>query len=127
MRYYLIGQTPVPGPYGMDFAAMGIVLDAPQFDDLDRELPLFRRRLGEWGMESTSPVGTLIVGETTAELARTVRNHPTADFFLPERYLDAVAASAAAAQEVVPTPPGHFLLLARQIQPAAGRQWSCNP
>ncbi|HMD72085.1 MAG TPA: glycosyltransferase family 39 protein [Bryobacteraceae bacterium] len=127
VRYYLIGQMPVSGRYGMDFAAMGIVLDAAQFDGVGRLLPAFRRRLGEWGMKSTAPVGTMIVGSTAADLARTMGNHPTTDFFLPERYREAVSASAAAAHEIVPTPPGHLLLLARETHPAAPPKWSCNP
>jgi len=126
-RYYLIGHTPVSGRYGMDFAAMGIVLDADRFDDLGRWLPFFGRQLRDWGMESTGPVGTLIVGSSAAGLARTIRNHPTSDFFIPEGYREAVSAAAAAAHEIVPMPPGHFLLLARETHPAAPPRWSCNP
>jgi hypothetical protein len=126
-RYYLTGQMPVSGRYGMDFAAMGIVLDAAQFDGLDPLLPVFRRNLREWGMESTSPVGTLIVGSTTADLARTIRNHPATDFFLPGRDRQAASSSAADAHEIVPAPPGYFLLLARETHPAAPPRWSCEP
>jgi hypothetical protein len=127
VRYYLIGQLPVTGQYGMDFAAMGIVLDAARFDDPGGSLPVFRRRLREWGMESASPVGTMIVGSTTADLARTIQHHPATDFFLPERDREAIAASATATHDMVPMPPGHFLLLARQTHPAAPPKWSCNP
>jgi hypothetical protein len=127
VRYYMIGQMPVSGRYGMDFAAMGIVLDADRFDDPGRWFPVFRRQLREWGMESTSPVGTMIVGSTTAGLARTIGNHPATDFFLPDSYREAVSASATPAHEIVPMPPGHFLLLARQSRPAAPPRWSCNP
>jgi len=126
VRYYLIGRTPASGPYGMDFAAMGIVLDSAQFDDLGRALPDFRRQLHEWGMDSTGPVGTLIVGSNMADLARTIGNHPSTDFFLPERDREAVAAAAAASHDVIPTPPGYFLLLARETHPAAPPRWSCK-
>jgi hypothetical protein len=126
-RYYMTGQMPVTGRYGMDFAAMGIVLDAAQFDGLDRLLPVFRRQLHEWGMESTRPVGTMIVGSNTADLERTIRNHPSTDFFLPERDREAASAAGAATHQVVPMPPGHILLLARETQPAAPPKWSCEP
>jgi hypothetical protein len=127
VRYYQIGRMPVSGQYGMDFAYMGLVIDAAQYDDLERWLPLFRRHLREWGMDSSRPVGSMIVAATPADLARNIRNHPATDFFLPERYRGAVAASAAATHELVPMFPGRFFLLARQTHPAAPPQWSCNP
>jgi 4-amino-4-deoxy-L-arabinose transferase-like glycosyltransferase len=127
VRYYPIGEAPVSGRYGMDFASMGVVLDAAQFDGLDGLLPVFRRQLREWGVESTSSVGAIIVGSTTADLARTIRNHPSTDFFLPERYGEAASASAVATHEIVPVPPGYFLLLARETHPAAPPKWSCEP
>jgi hypothetical protein len=126
-RYYQIGRVPVSGPYGMDFAYMGLILDAAQFDDPARWLPVFRRHLQEWGMATTRPIGTMIVGATVEDLARNIRNHPATDFFLPERYRDAVAPSAALAHDIVPMSPARFFLLARETRPAAPPKWSCNP
>jgi hypothetical protein len=126
-RYYQIGPMPVSGRYGMDFAYMGIVLDPAQYDDLYRWLPLFRRHLLEWGMDTTAPVGTMIAGATLADLARTIQNHPATDFFVPEGYREMIAASAARTHELVSTPPGYFFLLARQTHPAPPPKWSCDP
>jgi hypothetical protein len=126
-RYYQIGRIPSSGAYGMDFASMGLVLGAAQYDDLDRWLPVFRRHLHEWGMESTEAIGTMIVAASVDELARNIRNHPTTDFFIPERYREAVAASAALDHEIVPMPPARFFLLARESHAAAPRKWSCEP
>jgi hypothetical protein len=127
VRYYHVGGMPVSGPYGMDFASMGIFLDAAQYDDLDRWLPVFRRHLREWGIETTDAIGAMIVAPTPAGLARNIRNHPTTDFFLPERYREAVAGSAASTHDIVPMPGGRFFLLARETHPAAPAKWSCNP
>jgi hypothetical protein len=126
-RYYQIGRMPMSGPYGMDFAYMGLILDAAQYDDPARWLPVFRRHLREWGMATTRPIGTMIVGATVEDLARNIRNHPATDFFVPERYRDAVAQSAALAHDVVPMSPARFFLLARETRPAAPPKWSCNP
>jgi hypothetical protein len=78
-------------------------------------------------MATTRPVGTMIVGATVEDLARNIRNHPATDFFLPERYRDAVAQSAALAHDIVPMSPARFFLLARETHPAAPPKWSCNP
>jgi hypothetical protein len=127
VRYYTLGDAPVSGRYGMDFASMGVVLDSARFDDLDRSLPAFRSRLREWGEPSAAPIGAIIVGSTAADLERTIRSHPATDFFLPERWGEAAAEAATPTHEVVRVPPGHFLFLARQTHAAALPRWSCNP
>jgi hypothetical protein len=126
VRYYHIGAMPVTGRYGMDFASMGIVATSQQFDDFDRWMPEFRRNLHDWGLDTTAPVGTMIIGATPADLARNIRTHPATDFFLPERYKEAVAGSLVD-HEVVASPPGRFFLLARQIKLAPPPKWSCRP
>jgi hypothetical protein len=126
-RYYLIGRPPVSGSYGMDFAYMGIVLDSAQYDDLGRWTPMFRQHLREWGMDSTEPVGTLIVGATVKDLERTLLAHPSADFFMPDSYRQAVAGSGAVAHDLVQAGPGRFFLLARESSAAPPPKWSCNP
>jgi hypothetical protein len=125
-RYYQIGRMPVSGSYGMDFAGMGIVIDAEQYDHLERWLPIFRQHLREWGMENSHSVGTMIVGATPADLARNIRTHPATDFFLPDRYREAVA-GASAGHDIVLMPPGRLFLLARETHAAAAARWSCNP
>src|SRR5262249_30276232 len=42
LRYCLVGAPAPAGPYGMDFASMGIILPAAQFDDLARWEPFYR-------------------------------------------------------------------------------------
>ncbi len=126
-RFFLIGRMPATGPYGMDFASMGIVLSAAQFDDLATWMPKFRWNLHEWGMERSDAVGTMIIGSSPDDLARTIAVHPDSDFFLPDRYRDAVAPAASQAHEMVPSPPGRLFLLARKTWPSPPHRWSCNP
>lgn len=126
-RYYLIGRPPASGAYGMDFAYMGVVLDSSQYNDLDRLMPTFRQHLREWGVDSSEPVGTMIIGAGVSDLARTILAHPSTDFFLPDPYRDAVAESGARTHDLVPAGPGRFFLLARQTSAAPPPKWSCNP
>jgi hypothetical protein len=122
-RYFLIGRMPSSGPYGMDFASMGIVLTAGQFDDLSRWMPDFRRNLRDWGMKTDGAIGTMIIGATPEDLATTIRAHPDSDFFLPGRYMQAAKDGA---HDVVRAGPDWFFLLGRESS-AAPRRWSCNP
>ena len=85
LRYALI-QAPAAGQqYAMDFASMGIILSAAQFNDLPRWEPAFRQRLRQWGIDSAEPIGTLIVAQTFEELAAVVDAHPDSDFLMPNR------------------------------------------
>ena len=124
LRYALVGApSPAAGPYSMDFAGMGIVVTADQFDHLPQWLPAFRERLRQWGLDSTRPVATLIRIPSEAELAEVVRAHPDSDFLLPDRYRGA----ADAAHVLVEAVPDHCLLLARTSTPRNQRPpWTCR-
>jgi 4-amino-4-deoxy-L-arabinose transferase-like glycosyltransferase len=122
------GTVVASAPMLSEYCGMGraneLVLVQPGDELYASLLPLPRARYYAIGQ---MPVSGPIVGSTAAELVRTVRNRPATDFFLPERGREAVSASAAATHTLVPMPPGHFLLLARQTHPAAPPRWSCNP
>jgi hypothetical protein len=124
LRYALVGAAPhVSGPYAMDFAQMGIITTADQFNHLAEWLPVFRERLRQWGLDSTEPVATLIQVSSPAELAEVVRAHPESDFLLPSRYSEAADAAHAAADAF----PDHYFLLSRRalsrLEPPA---WTCR-
>jgi hypothetical protein len=124
LHYALIGAPPASsGAYSMDFAAMGIIVTADQFDHLTQWLPSFRDRLREWGLDSTRPVATLVEIPSGAELAEVVRAHPESDFLLPSRYCSTVDAAHVAVEAF----PDHCFLLART---STARQhappWTCH-
>lgn len=124
LRYALVGAAPgAPGPYGMDFADMGIVTTAAQFNHLGQWLPAFRERLHGWGLDSTRPVATVIRVSTEAELAQTVRAHPESDFLLPRRFRSAGDGS----HLLVEVFPDHVFLLSRSVEHGAGpTAWTCR-
>jgi len=127
LRYYLVGANIAGGQYGMDFAGMGIILTAAQFDGLDRWEPVFRLRLREWGLDSGEPIGTLILAGSPEELARTIRAHPASDFLVPKLYRAAVEAAAAETHQLVEAGGNHFFLLSNEGRPrAAPPGWSCR-
>jgi hypothetical protein len=122
LRYGFLAQSVAAGQYGMPFESMGIVLTAPQFDDLPLQEPVFRQRLRGWGVDSDRPIGTLILAASPEELAAMIRAHPASDFLLPSKLRPA----ADAAHDAIEL-PGHVLLLSRKpIPPPAGPRWSCK-
>jgi hypothetical protein len=111
----------------MDFARMGIILTAAQFDAIDQWEPVFRQRLREWGLDSGEPIGTLILAASPEELARTIRAHPSSDFLLSQQYRAAVEPAAEPAHRLVEASGNHFFLLSRAARPrAAPPAWSCR-
>jgi hypothetical protein len=123
VRYVLAGAVPTPGPYGLDFPSMGIILNARQFVDLPRGMPGFRRQLHEWGLESVEPVGTVVFVRSAEEVPLIVGTHPDSDFLLPERYRAAVVE---ATHQAVTVSPDYLLLLSRHTLPAPAARWSCR-
>jgi hypothetical protein len=127
LRYCLVGANLAGGRYGMNFADMGIVLTAAQFDGLDQWEPVFRKRLREWGLDSGEPIGTLVLAGSPEELARTIGAHPASDFLLPEQYRAAVEPAAQPTHQLVEAGFDHFFLLSREARPrAAPPAWSCR-
>ncbi len=124
LRYALVGSFGPAGEYGMDFAGMGIILTAAQFDDLRRREPVFRDRLREWGLDSAAPIGTLIAPSTPGELAEISVAHPESDFLVPGRFRAAIGNDAG--HEVREAAPGHFLLLSRKAIRGSTPAWSCG-
>ena len=123
LRYALIQAPAVDEHYAMDFASMGIVVTAAQFNDLPRWEPAFRLRLHQWGIDSAKPIGTLIVARSLEELKTVVDAHPDSDFLMPNRYR---AAAASSSHVRVDAAPDHFFLFSRNSLPAPPPRWSCG-
>jgi 4-amino-4-deoxy-L-arabinose transferase-like glycosyltransferase len=127
LRYCLVGASLASGQYGMNFADMGIILTAAQFDGLARWEPVFRQRLREWGLDSGEPIGTLILAGSPEELARMIRAHPSSDFLLSQQYRASAEPAAQPAHRLVEASGNHFFLLSREARPrAAPPAWSCH-
>jgi len=127
LRYCLVGANLAGGQYAMSFDRMGIVLTVAQFDALDRWEPVFRQRLREWGLDSSEPIGTLILAASPGELAGMIRAHPSSDFLLPQQYRAAAEPAAQPAHQLVEASGNHFFLLSREARPrAAPPAWSCG-
>lgn len=123
VHYAWSGTPPDASPYALDFAGMGIILTAAQFNHLANWRPNFIRSLRAWGADSPEAIGTVIYYQSADDVAAMVHAHPDSDFLLPDRYQtltspDHVAAAAGA---------GHFLLLARSTLAAPPPKWTCAP
>lgn len=125
LRYALVGAAATNRQYGMPFDEMGITLTVSQFDDLSRWEPVFRQRLHEWGLDSSKPIGTLIVAASPEELAQMVATHAGSDFLLPDRFREAVTPASEATHEQFGV-RDHFYLLSRNSSPRRVPAWSCR-
>jgi len=126
LRYCLVGATGATGPYGLDFASMGIAVTAAQFNRLDRWTPVFRDRLRQWGIDSAAPIATLILAQSNAQLGEVIRAHPDSDFLLPGRYRAALT-GVENTHTIEPVLPGHWLVLSRHVLPRSEPpRWSCG-
>ena len=124
VRYAYVGECAPPRGYGLGFAAMGIILTAGQYGDLRRWEAVFRERLRGWGLDSSEPIGTVVLASAPAELAGMVAAHPETDFLVPERFYAAVAHTAAFTHDLVTVSPDRFFLLSRRALPAPPRRWT---
>jgi 4-amino-4-deoxy-L-arabinose transferase-like glycosyltransferase len=125
LRYAAVVPVALPsGPYGMPFPEMGISVTVDQFNHLDREIPAFRDRLRQWGLDSGAPIATLITARSADELAGLVAAHPEIDFLLPAAYRDAVRGASQVEIEITPR---FFFLLSRTPQPRSSPPaWTCR-
>jgi hypothetical protein len=78
------GSVAASVPY---YAVLGITLDAGQFLNLPAFLPAYAKRLRDWGLHSTEPVGSVIVLRNAEEIAQVVQAAPGADFSLPTEWV----------------------------------------
>lgn len=124
LRYALVQAPSTDAQYAMDFASLGVILTAAQFNDFARWEPAFRQRLHLWGVDSAEPIGTLIVARSLEELGAIVNAHPESDFLMPNRYRAAAAASSS--HVMIDAARDHFFLLSRAGRPAAPPRWSCG-
>ena len=111
---------------GLPFGGMGIISQPRSSTASPNGNRVFRQRLREWGLDSSEPIGTLILAGSPEELARMIRAHPASDFLLPQQYRAAVEAAAGQTHALVEAGEDHFFLLSRETRlRAAPPAWSC--
>ncbi len=121
IRYCFIDTRGVVLRYAPHYGYLGITVRAAQFNEIEKLLPEFRRRLRAWGLNSTEPVATTIVADSAAEVAGLVAAHPRTDFYLPGELRSAVEPVSQASHRLVPLATGRFFLLARDSSRATGK------
>jgi hypothetical protein len=112
LRYCFLdpaGAVAATIPY---YPMLGIVLDAQQFSVMPGLLPAYRERLHRWGLDSSEPVGTVIVLRAAGEIAQVAQAAPAADLYLPSEWAGLIP-ELARLYDVVKEPGGRVLLLRR--------------
>lgn len=110
VRYCFLGPEESYRRYGLDFRYLGIALSEDEFRKRAQLEPEFRRRLAEWGLDSSEPIGTVILARTAGEAAALVAAEPGSDFVVPER----TRALLPNTHEIREAGPGLLFLLARE-------------
>jgi len=96
------------------YAYLGIMLTEDQFERIAQSEPTYAARLRDWGLDSTQPIGTSILGLTDDALVRLVKARPTADYYvtIPELQLLERDESIRRSHSVRELPYGRAFLLA---------------
>jgi hypothetical protein len=117
VRYVLIDPSDDVKRSAPHYAPLGITVTTDQFLELDRWLPIFLRRLREWGNDSAQPVATVIIARSEQDVVKIVEALPGTDFYLPSKLLPLMPGEAMSAHTVV-TPSGErcFLLAKSRVQ-----------
>jgi hypothetical protein len=89
VRYCFIAPGGVPPQPPLDLHYLGILVNADEFEEMDRLLTIWRERLHEWGLDSDAPLATAIIARSREEVVNLIESRPQADFLLPESYRNA--------------------------------------
>ncbi len=87
VRYCFFKTNPDPARLPLDFRYLGVTVSVAEFNRLEVELPIFRERLAGFGLDSTSPVATVILAKDPEELRGLIAAHPESDFSLPDGFI----------------------------------------
>lgn len=82
VRYYFRVQDDVLRKFIPHYVELGIMLTADEFERLPQLEPVYAARLREWGLNSTEPIGTAILGRSDDALAGVVKARPRSDFYV---------------------------------------------
>jgi hypothetical protein len=86
IRYCFIDPSGIVARYAPHLVYLGITLTEHEFDNLPVVLPAFSKRLRDWGLSSSEPVGSAILLKSVGDVEAFVNRHPALDFYLPTGY-----------------------------------------
>ena len=95
------------------YRQLGIILDVGQFTALPILLHGFEQTLQEWGLNSTEPIGSVIVLHSPTEMVNIFRARPGSDFYLPSSWEADVSAVAQSTHDLVRYSAGRIFFLSR--------------
>ena len=115
IRYYFRVQDDVLPKFIPHYVQLGIMLTEDQFERLPQLEPTYRARLRDWGLDSSEPIGTAILGSSDDALVRLVKARPESDYYvtLPELQLLERDESIRRTHSVRELPYGRAFLLAQ--------------
>jgi hypothetical protein len=111
VRYCFLDPSGWVRRFAPHYPALGITLTAEQFIAIRASLPDFAKRLREWGLNSTEPVGTAITLRDPSELAAIVQARPESDFYIPTAWT--MAADPGRSHQTVPYSSARAFLFSR--------------
>jgi len=111
VRYCFPDPDGVVLKYAPHYGYLGITLTGDQFLHLEQLRPKYAKRLWEWGLDSSEPIGTAIAVKSEEEALGLIGAFPATDFELPEAWASSV--KQAGERDVKPASPGRVFLLAR--------------
>src|SRR5262249_54010514 len=97
------------------FYRLGLILGAGEFCGLPDRMPEYEKRLRDWGLPTTSPVGTMIVGDSPSALAAIISCSPSSDFFLPAAFRQQALEAVRGSHTPAPDEQGRFFLLSNSL------------
>ena len=112
VRYCFLDPTGAVAATIPYYPMLGIVLDAQQFSILPALLPGYRNRLSRWGLDSSEPIGTVVVLRTDGEIAQIAQAAPAADLSLPAGWAGLIP-GITSTYDVVSYSAGRVFLLRR--------------
>lgn len=114
IRYYFRVQDDILAKFIPHYVHLGIMLTEAEFERLPELESTYAARLRDWGLNSTEPIGTAILGSSDDALVRLVKARPGSDYYvtMPELQLLERDESIRRTHSVRELPYGRAFLLA---------------
>ena len=128
VRYYFRVGDDVLRKFIPHYVDLGIMLTADEFERLPQLEPAYAARLRSWGLDSTDPIGTAILGQSDDALTGIVKARSQSDFYVTAQELEILGRDETILRthSVRQAPNGRAFLLAadsgqRQVTPLPAR------